>query len=350
MSDCPTNGFPPSPQGACEKDGAQQGRRGIVPVGGPQGSRPALSLPSGLFFCALGGAVASSTFSFLAPVFVGYGYVSAADCGGTRGRLMGAAAALVAAVALSFSLGASSVVAAIASCLVALVTVEALLAGRLTPGLGCLVVAGAAVCTFGADSLVAATRGTTVAADVESLLSLYAEEFSSVSVTAASLVQQVRSVLSVLWPTAYVVSAFGSYLFAVIGAGAAARKTTERTIAVPRLVDYDLPLWVVAVLVAAAAVLAFGLTVDGPAADAALMASANVVMGLRLAFAAQGLAVLVWFLNRNGSGALTKALLGALALYLEVQFVVLTVVGLVDVWANLRHLPRGESSGAQGTA
>ena len=40
-------------------------------------------------------------------------------------------------------------------------------------------------------------------------------------------------------------------------------------------------------------------------------------------------------------GPLASALAGAVALYLEMQFVVLTVAGLVDVWANLRHLTRG---------
>ena len=343
MSDYPTNGFPPHPGGVGQ-------RGGIVPTPSPRSGGPGISVPSGLLSCALGGAVASSTFAFLAPVFVGYGYVSTAHCGGAGGRVAGAAVALVASVAMSLSHGASSVVVSVVSCLVAIATAEALLRGRLTPGLGCLVVAAAAACTLCADAALTAAAGTTLGATVESLLDSLMGELAGASLAAAELMQRVRSAVSLLWPTAYVATAFGTYLFAVIGAGQAAGRITEKSVEIPRFAAYDLPLWVVAVLVGSAAVLAFGLTAQGAVASAAVMVSANLVMALRFAFAAQGLAVLAWSLDRRGTGLLAKVLLGALALYLEVQFVVMTVVGLVDVWANLRHLPRGEAADAQGTA
>ncbi|HJA28169.1 MAG TPA: DUF2232 domain-containing protein [Candidatus Olsenella pullicola] len=350
MSDCPTNGLPPSPRGFGEKDGAARNNRGIVPAGSARAGRPRLSLPAGLFLCALGGVVASSTFAFIGPVLVGYGYVSAATRGGVRGRLAGAAAAVAAAVALSLSRGISSVVAAVVSSLVAVAVAEALLRGRLTPGAGCIVVALAAGCTIAADALLAASQGTTLTASVDELVTLVSEELSETSVAVSALMQQVRAVVSLLWPTAYLVSAFGSYLFATIGAGMAAERAAEKDLTVPKLVSYDLPVWVVAALVAAAAGVAFGLTFEGAAARASLMVSANLVMGLRFAFAAQGFAVLAWSLDQRGTSVLTKFLLGALALYLEVQFVVMSLVGLADIWANFRHLTRGEVAGEQGNA
>ena len=161
MSDYPTNGFPPHPGGVGQRGGS-------VPAPSPRSGGPGISVPSGLLSCALGGAVASSTFAFLAPVFVGYGYVSTAHCGGAGGRVAGAAVALVASVAMSLSHGASSVVVSVVSCLVAIATAEALLRGRLTPGLGCLVVAAAAACTLCADAALTAAAGTTLVATVES--------------------------------------------------------------------------------------------------------------------------------------------------------------------------------------
>lgn len=352
MSGWPTNGFPPSPKGTGETGGGAPERRAIVPAGPrPQGgARPGLTMPSGLFFCVLGGAVASSTFSFLGPVFVGYGYVAARTMGGTRGRLLALAAALVPAVALSVPAGVSTAVAAVVSCLVALVVAEAAARGRLTPGTGCAVVACAAACSLAADSLLAAAQGTTVAAGVEAVLDLYASQLSDASMAAVAVMQQVRTIIALLWPTAYVLAALGSYLFAVVGVGLAVGRLDERPFSVPRLSEFDLPLWVVGALVASAAALAFGLTASGEIADGVLMVSANLVMALRFALAAQGLAVLSWLLRQRGVGSLGSALIGVVALYLEVQFVVMTIVGLVDIWANFRHLQRGARPDATGAA
>ena len=139
-----------------------------------------------------------------------------------------------------------------------------------------------------------------------------------------------------------------TFLATALGAALVASRSSSDVARLPRLADFDLPLWVVAVLVASVAGIAFAVSVDGSASQVALALSANVAMAVRFALAAQGLAVLVWLARGKGLGPFTSTLMGVVALYLEVQFVVLTIAGLVDVWANFRHLDRGVRPGATG--
>lgn len=345
MSGRPTNDLPTPPQGTGRSELSSE-KRGIVPAAAPQGGRQGLSLPAGIALCALGGMVATSTFSLLGPVFLAYGYLVVARGGDGRVRALGALAAVATAVVLSFSLGASAVVSSVVSCLVAVIACEALLAGRLTPGLGCVVVGAAALCSIGADSIIASAQGTTIKETVMEALDVIESSLDGPTIAVGTVVSGIRAAMSVLWPFSYVLASFGSYLFATIGMGMATGRGTEEGPVVPRLVTYDLPLWVVGALVVSAAGLAVGITVEGALPHAVLVVSANLIMALRLAFAAQGLAVLVWLLDSKGLSPLVKGLVGALALYLEVQFVVMTIVGLVDVWANFRHLPRGAEAAA----
>lgn len=344
MSSWPKSDRPPVPDGADGTTaGSPQAGRGIVPFEGGSGKAPrALSAPAGLFFCALGGAVASSTMSVLAPALVAYGVVSVGSSASGARRLACVPAALVPAVALSLTAGVSTLVAAVLACLMALAAGEAALRGRLTPGFACVACAVCALGQIGADAAFAAASGTTLTQSLKALLDVYEAQLGSAGIQLASQMQVVRDVLAIMWPTAYVVAAIALYLSALLGAGlAVGRAEKDRVPRIPRLDEYDLPLWVVAVLVVGAAGLAFGLTTELGASRPVLMVSANLVMALRFAFAAQGIAVLSWFVREKHVGPFASALAGAAALYLEMQFVVLTIAGLVDVWANLRHLPRG---------
>ncbi|MBM6774474.1 DUF2232 domain-containing protein [Olsenella profusa] len=289
--------------------------------------------------------MASSSMALLAPALVGYGFVSASFTGGPHGKVAGLVASVAPAVALSVTLGPSSIVAAVICCLLACAAGELALRGRLTPGVACVAVALAALAQIGADSVVSAAQGTTIAASVDSLVSAYQDSLSETSVAAASLMQQVRAVMAIMWPTAYVLSTVAEYLFASVGVTLAVARIPEPSVRMPRHAEFDLPLWVVGVLVAGVAGLAFGLTASGPVAGVVLMVAANVVMALRVALAAQGLAVFAWLLGRHHLGPLACLVLGGAALYLEVQFFVMTLVGLVDVWANFRHLARGGRPG-----
>ena len=319
-------------------------RRGIVPTGDGDDGRLARALPKALIVCAIGGALSATSTSVLAPALVAYGLALSAACGGMRGLVPGAAlvAAAAAAAAVSIPLGMASLASAVITGLSGLVVTGAFWAGRLTTGGSILAVAAISAAHLGADAVFSALNGTTLSATMMSLIDAYKQAFLEASPAAAVQIESVASLIELFWPVTYVAVGFAEGASAHVGLRLAKAPLGERGRQVPSLDAYDVPLWVVALLVATVAALAVALTVPA-APQALLMVSANMAMTLRFAFAVQGLAVLAWLMRSKGMGPLPKVLLGALALYLEVQFVVLTVAGVFDVWANFRHLGRGGS-------
>ena len=63
-------------------------------------------------------------------------------------------------------------------------------------------------------------------------------------------------------------------------------------------------------------------------------------MTARCYFLLQGTGVLAHLLDRTGMGRITRALIVLVALDLEVSFFVMSIWGLIDVWANFRRLDR----------
>ncbi len=334
------NGRPATPSGAQEGRFEDADRRDMVPADGGDDGRLARALPKALFVCAIGGALSATSTSVLAPALVAYGLALSAACGGKRGIAPGAALAVAAAAAVSLPQGATALAGAVITSLAGLAVAGAFWAGRLTTGGSILAVAAISAAHLGADAVLSALSGTTLSATMASLIDAYKQAFLEASPAASAQIESVASLIELFWPATYVAVGFAEGVSAHLGLRLAKAPLSERGRQVPSLDAYDVPLWVVALLVATAAALAVALTV--PAAPQTLLAvAANAAMTLRFAFAVQGLAVLAWYLGSKGIGPLPKVLLGALALYLEVQFVVLTVAGVFDVWANFRHLGRG---------
>lgn len=349
MSGWTDNDRPPAPQGMV---GSAHEDRGIVPHDGSRGERGNnLPLPASMILCALGGALASTTISFVGPAMVSYGYLPVAARGGFRARACCLAAALVPAAAAGLVTGASSALTALVSCLMALAVVELVVARRMTAGALCVVVALGAAGMFGADEAVARANDSTVFADIQAALDYVFGSISGLTGAAAGQAQTVRDMVALLWPVTYVMAAIVPCVSALVGMVPASSRADDAVPRPPSLVDFDLPLWVVAVFVASVAGFAVAVTADGTVSQVALAISANVAMAVRFALAAQGLAVLVWLVRGRGYGPVATALAGVVALYLEVQFIVLTIAGLVDVWANFRRLTRGSGSDdATGTS
>lgn len=347
MSVCPHKGCPPVPNGAkgVQDHGSPSNTGNIVPFGAPVSEkRPVLPAFVGLLLCALGGAVSSSTFSVVSTALVGYGFSVASARGGLRDKGVAALVTLVPALALSLPQGVASAVGAVIVCLAALAVAGLLMGKRMTPGVACLAVAILAVCHLGLDALAALAQATTLTDSVKELLDAYEQQLVAASSDVALQIRAVRTLLDLLWPTTYVIAALGEFLFARLGVWLAAEHEEALALKMPRFVDYDLPLWMVALLVADVAALAVELSAPTLLPRGILMVAANLVMALRFAFAAQGAAVLVWFIRGKHLSNPIALLLGALALYLEMQFVVLTIAGLVDVWANFRHLQRDKKA------
>lgn len=341
MSEWPNNGGPVPPQGS---DGSRPEAtdEGLVPAGQTSrdnGRRP-LSVTASVALCAIGGVIASSSMTLFAPVFVAYGLAALLQRHGLRdmalGLLAAIAAALITGVPQGTVVAVGSVIACLASALVAGIWVK----GKVTAGLGCVIVAVVAAVSLGADAVLATLEGTTLSASVQGLLGAIQQQASEAPASVLPQVDLVSDLLSLLWPTSYVVLGLCESVAAMLGSLLATVPAPGESREVPHLALFDLPLWVVGVFVAAVAGIAVALTVPG-VPELVLMVAANLAMAVRFALAAQGLAVLSWLMREKRVGALLKLTAWVVAFLLEVQFIVMTVVGLVDVWANFRHLTRG---------
>ncbi len=347
MTDYGYNGCPPTPDGVDrEAHNSSADEQHIAPLGNngstDEKKRRALSPAIGLVCCAVGGAVSSSDAALLTGLLVGYGFVAATQHRTLKERLI----AIVVTFAAAAAAGAFSGIAYVASGLVTslLGIVVALLAteGRLTTGSICLIVAAFSLANIGVEEAIAYSYGTSIGETMEELLSDYAELLDMTSASTVLAYQYLSNVYTMLWPVAYVLSVVIEYVLAHLGARLAANQMGEDAPKMLALADFDLPFWALVVFVAALAVAAIEATVDALSSEILLLVSANVLMAMRFALTAQGIGVLLWFMRDRHVGSFWVWFVSLIALYLEIQFYVMALVGLVDSFANFRHFPRGK--------
>lgn len=108
------------------------------------------------------------------------------------------------------------------------------------------------------------------------------------------------------------------------------------------LPQYDTALWIVGVVIAGVIALAVS-TFFIPYAAIIFAVGLNILFCSRVTFLLQGLAVGEWFLVKRAQGCLLPFLGIICAIWLEMLFMVLTIVGFIDVWANFRKLERAGS-------
>ena len=221
--------------------------------------------------------------------------------------------------------------------------------GKMTAGMSCLLVGLLALSHLAADSALAASQGTSLNTVMSQLMTTVQQDLGSGSIAELAQMQAMSGLVELLWPSSYVVTGLLEFLFVRFGARLAVNRVGAEKTGSVSLVDFDLPLWVVAVFVVAIAGVALELSLP-QGSHVVLMVATNLLVSVRFAFAVQGLGLLVWFFRHRGIRGILPVLVGFLALYLEMQFFVLTVVGLVDVWANFRHLDRGGHQVHEGPA
>ena len=213
--------------------------------------------------------------------------------------------------------------------------------GEMRPGVACVIVVLAAAAQIGVAIVAAKMANTSVGDSFIGVLAANPRLLES-----AGLDADVRSLVEwavrTFWPAAFSTTALIEFLCAYAGCGLAARRLRDRKVEWPDFGLYDLPLWVVAVFVASLAGCAAWYTHQEATGNALLMVSGNVLLTVRYALAAQGLAVLAWQTRNRKVPTPTAVVVILMAMYLEAQFIVMSVVGLLDIWGNFRHLPRGE--------
>lgn len=193
------------------------------------------------------------------------------------------------------------------------------------------------------DEVLAFMQGTDIAAVTFQALMDSISLALGGGIEAEMLASSMKPIAWAFWPLVYVANAALFVMLAAIGSFlAVSRKDT----AGPQIDRFDAPLWAVAVL--ALSVLGVGVALSGIAgAEYVLPLAATVLMSVRFIFALQGFGVLTALLSRARMGCMTRTLAIFLGIWFETMFLVMSIVGLIDVWANFRKLNRGGSRSEQ---
>lgn len=317
-----------------------------VSNGGPQTDltsrvlgRPPKEMSGALWFAL--GSFASFVIPFFGVVMMGYGARELLEARGPRGFLFAVAEGIViTAVALFANSGMGMLLVGEVLCVLGVVWCmrnhAATLAGI------CAVIVATALVNIGIEAAVATAAGSSLSQVVDGLLAYMvsvAQAAAGTGIQAELIVRQIAPVLKALWPFTYVASAGMDALAAGIGSYLMYVRTSGIP-RVPAIAAFDMPMWPVGVLIAS--ILGLSASLSGfPGAEVLLSASVTALMSVRFIFAIQGFAVVLTFANRFRFGCLGRTLLLVLSIWLETMFFIVSIVGLIDVWANFRKLTRG---------
>lgn len=317
-----------------------------VSNGGPQTDltsrvlgRPPKEMSGALWFAL--GSFASFVIPFFGVVMMGYGARELLEARGPRGFLFAVAEGIViTAVALFANSGMGMLLVGEVLCVLGVVWCmrnhAATLAGI------CAVIVATALVNIGIEAAVATAAGSSLSQVVDGLLAYMVsvtQDAAGTGIQAELIVRQIAPVLKALWPFTYVASAGMDALAAGIGSYLMYVRTSGIP-RVPAIAAFDMPMWPVGVLIAS--ILGLSASLSGfPGAEVLLSASVTALMSVRFIFAIQGFAVVLTFANRFRFGCLGRTLLLVLSIWLETMFFIVSMVGLIDVWANFRKLTRG---------
>ena len=317
-----------------------------VSNGGPQTDltsrvlgRPPKEMSGALWFAL--GLFTSFVIPFFGVVMMGYGARELLEARGSRGFLFAVAEGIViTAVALFANSGMGMLLVGEVLCVLGVVWCmrnhAATLAGI------CAVIVATALVNIGIEAAVATAAGSSLSQVVDGLLAYMvsvAQDAAGTGIQAELIVRQIAPVLKALWPFTYVASAGMDALAAGIGSYLMYVRTSGIP-RVPAIVAFDMPMWPVGVLIAS--ILGLSASLSGfPGAEVLLSVSVTALMSVRFIFAIQGFAVVLTFANRFRFGCLGRTLLLVLSIWLETMFFIVSIVGLIDVWANFRKLTRG---------
>ena len=331
MSDTDNNGLPAVPEGA------EVTETSIVPVTEVRTPESAL-VWMGYLWCVIAGAFAPYS-PILSAAFVGYGTLVLTVLRDPRTAAVATGIGSVSAIVAGLFLGFDTIPVSLVTLLASSAMGVGLGSGKLTSGGACILCAVFALALLGIDSSLATWAGTTLQ---EAALSQMEKTFSALAESMANFkegLDTARAIMRVLWPTSYTFHALVCCIAAALGAriarqGLGARAPRELT-----LTTFDLPLWVAGILLVS--IVGLALSQVAPAKDVVLAVSANLAFAARFAFGVAGVAVAAWILRKRGMGLVGTLAVCAILVFIDMQFFVMAIVGLVDFWANFRHLDRG---------
>lgn len=192
--------------------------------------------------------------------------------------------------------------------------------------------------TIGTMALAAELAGSTLAAEVAKIAADAVDVFAAgVSNVDAARLEQLQRLAVGTWPATYMQLAAVTALLAVAAASRGAAGGHRQVQSFPSLGTLDLGVHVLWLPVLAVLGLATGKIVGASPLETAAL---NVLLFSRVPLALQGLGVLSAVLERSHAGRFSRATVYAFAVAIEVVTYAVSIVGLIDFWANFRRLPR----------
>ena len=195
-----------------------------------------------------------------AALFVGYGYALCKRMGSFRQRLLAVVLSVAPVLVLSVGQDLAIVAGSVVVCLFSVVIAHVFLDGKMTAGMSCLLVGLLALSHLAADSALAASQGTSLNTVMSQLMTTVQQDLGSGSIAELAQMQAMSGLVELLWPSSYVVTGLLEFLFVRFGARLAVNRVGAEKTGSVSLVDFDLPLWVVAVFVVAIAGVALELS------------------------------------------------------------------------------------------
>lgn len=211
--------------------------------------------------------------------------------------------------------------------------------------------------SLASDAIAMAADGTSIMAEAArsaaEAVRIMSDAFSTMRDPAAARALQAQlaslsQTVALMWPSSYFETAALTSVFAVILAARAATMAGLEVNRPPRLAELDLSVHFVWPVAAGLLLLAASPFVDGES-RIALAIGANMLVGVRLAFLAQGMGVATAVMKRVGFGLPARAVGYVFLLLADLLTYSVSVVGLADMWMNFRRLPResGRSGGPE---
>lgn len=289
--------------------------------------------------CVLGAALAPAVALVGLPL-AGAGAAALAY----RGRTWLAAIAVAVGAAAAVAIDARNAVYVVPA-LTAVLAAVALVPSRPFQPIALVVVLAITGAAFALDQSYATELGKTVPSAWAEQMRLVVEQLTqmepAMEAAAVARLQSIGALLAMLWPAAYfqVSLVVAAAVFAAISWAA---RRSGREVGIPALAEFDLSvhaLWVP--LAGLAALVAAGFADE---TQWLLGLGANLVMVSRALFLLQGLAVTSYGLRRAAVRPVPRAMTYVMLLGLDAMFFLVSIVGLIDVWANLRRLPRDGGS------
>lgn len=321
------------------QNGSQEPQRDeIVSVGGSDPKRVRPQVVHGTFMLVLG-ALLSQVFPFVGVVLIAYGMRELVEAKGVLGVGLAAAEAAVLVAMTAFANTGSALL--MVSTMVASIGVVACMWHGATVTNVTVAIVAAALASLGIDAAIAAFSGTSVRDIAVSYFMDTVRQTIGDDAQGTLLTQQIEPIVDAIWPFSYVASSatdalmvgIGSHLMAVRSSGSARHASLER---------FDAPMWSVAVLAISVVCLSASFT-GFPEAGVLRTISATALMSVRIIFAAQGLGVISAFMNRHRWGCALRVIALCFLFWIEMVLFLMSIIGLVDIWANFRKLARDGS-------